>query len=93
MKLKINPVRFFKFNNFIVNKNTFGLKNTITQMNKIIPIDLLSSIEHDYKHHEIRFYFLNNTSTITTTCENSFELYDYIVKQLASNKRIIEIDD
>ena len=93
MKLKINPLRFFKFNNFIVNNNRFGLKNTNVHMNKIIPIDLLSSIEHDYKHHEIKFYFLNNIPTVTTTTVKSFELYDSIVKQLASNKKIIEIDD
>jgi hypothetical protein len=93
MKYKINPTRFFKFNNFIINKFNFGSKNTQTHLNKIIPVDLLSSIEHNYKLGEINFYFLDKSVVTTTTSYNSKELYEDIVKQLASNNRIIEIND
>ena len=93
MKLRINPTRFFKFNNFITYKFNFGSKRPQNHINKIIPIDLLSSIEHDYKFGEIKFNFLDNTSIVTTTNSDSKELYNYIITQLASNNRIIEIDD
>ena len=95
MKLRINPTRFFKFNNFVTYKFNFGSKRTQNHINKIIPIDLLSSIEHDYKFGEIKFNFLDNTSIVTTTANlpDSKELYESIVNQLASNNRIIEVDD
>lgn len=93
MKYKINPTRFFKFNNFITHEFKFGSKRTQNHINKIIPIDLLSSIEHDFKFGEIKFHFLDKSVITTTTSSNSKELYEDIVKQLASNNRIIEIDD
>ena len=94
MKLRINPTRFFKFNNYVTYNFNFGSKRTQNHINKIVPIDLLSSIEHDYKLGEIKFYFLDNTSIVTTTTlPDSKELYENIVNQLASNNRIIEIDD
>ena len=94
MKLRINPTRFFKFNNYVTYNFNFGSKRTQNHINKIVPIDLLSSIEHDYKFGEIKFYFLDNTTIVTTTTlPDSKELYENIVNQLASNNRIIEIDD
>ena len=85
MKLKINPTRFFKFNNFVTYNFNFGSKRTQNYTNKIIPIDLLSSIEHHYKLGEIKFHFLNNTSIVTTSSslQDSKELYEYIVNKLA----------
>ena len=95
MKLKINPTRFFKFNNFVIDKFNFTTKKTQIHLNKIVPVDLLESIEYNHKLGEINFYFLNNTGICVSSLSSSDskELYKSIVSQLASNNRIIEIHD
>jgi len=95
MKSVTNATRFFKFNNFIIDKFNFTTKKTQIHLNKIVPVDLLESIEHNHKLGEINFYFLNNTGICVSSLSSSEskKLYESIINKLASNNRIIEIND